>query len=201
MTSLAIISYFKDEAHILNEWILHHLNFGISHIYLVDNGSNDSYKELLVNYSQEVTVFVGPDVSQIRAYQEVYKVVQNKHDWVIFLDLDEFLYIKNDDRNICKFLATIDDNIMALQVGWTMFMPNRLFQPKSVIQECTTACLKDEVAWLPFKTIFRTRIDVGDVGIHRPKKMATMDRQIFRPEDGILQINHYRFQSYEYLQN
>jgi len=50
---LSIVAVFKNEAHILKEWIDHYMNQGVDHFYLIDNGSTDDYKDTLQNFSSE----------------------------------------------------------------------------------------------------------------------------------------------------
>jgi len=199
MSSLAIISYFKDEAHILDEWIMHHLSFGVQHIYLVDNGSSDSFRHILNRYKQEVTLLRGVNLSQLQAYQKAYWIAQHQYDWVALLDLDEFLYVNNYQNNIPNYLNTIGSDIQALVIYWAVFMPSKLFQPRSVIQDFTIACSDDHISERPFKSIFRTSVSVGNINYHCPKITRGMRKIIFKPHDELLQLNHYRFQSYEYL--
>ena len=43
--SLLVISRFKNERHILYEWIHHYLLEGVDHFFLIDDHSNDEYKK------------------------------------------------------------------------------------------------------------------------------------------------------------
>ena len=95
MSDLAIISYFKDEAHILNEWIFLHLNFGVEYFYLADNNSPDYFLDVLDRYKDKITLMDGSLLFQLEAYKKAYQIAQSKHSWVTLIDLDEFLYIKD----------------------------------------------------------------------------------------------------------
>jgi hypothetical protein len=59
---IAIVSMFKNEAWILAEWLDHHISVGVSHFYLIDNGSTDGYRTVLAPYERQglVTVKVDP---------------------------------------------------------------------------------------------------------------------------------------------
>lgn len=52
MTSprVVIVSMFKNESWILKEWIDHHLDVGVCHLYLIDNGSTDDSWAVLLPY-------------------------------------------------------------------------------------------------------------------------------------------------------
>ena len=43
--SLCIITRFKNERHILYEWVHHHLEEGISKVFMINHDSNDQYLE------------------------------------------------------------------------------------------------------------------------------------------------------------
>ena len=44
--NLSLIAIFKNESHILKEWIEHYINEGVDKFYLIDNGSTDNYIHL-----------------------------------------------------------------------------------------------------------------------------------------------------------
>ena len=52
-----IASVFKNEGHILKEWIEHYLHWGAEHFYLVNDFSTDNYLEILDLYQDKVTLF------------------------------------------------------------------------------------------------------------------------------------------------
>lgn len=62
MYDLVVCSMFKNESMILQEWIEHYLQMGVQHFYLIDNGSTDSYLDILQPYIDRklVTLTVDP---------------------------------------------------------------------------------------------------------------------------------------------
>ena len=40
---LSVLSIFKNESHILEEWLNHYINEGVDHFYLLNNNSDDNY--------------------------------------------------------------------------------------------------------------------------------------------------------------
>lgn len=54
---LSVGAIFKNEAHILEEWIQHYLAEGVDHFYLIDNGSTDNFMEILNRYTDKVTLY------------------------------------------------------------------------------------------------------------------------------------------------
>ena len=59
-TSCCLITMFKNERHIINEWLDHHISVGFDHIYLIDNMSSDNYiiddkfKKFVTIYKSEI---------------------------------------------------------------------------------------------------------------------------------------------------
>ena len=41
---LVIVSMFKNEAHCIREWLQHYMKQGVTHFYMIDNGSTDDWK-------------------------------------------------------------------------------------------------------------------------------------------------------------
>jgi len=195
MTKLAIIAFMRDEGHILDEWIQHHQRQGVDHFFIADNGSKDTSMEILSKYSN-VTVIDGCDRPQRECYVMAYKEARTKFDWVICLDLDEFLYATEPGQTLVTQLA--DVKTTAVRVAWTMFLPTTIHQPKSVIAQSVLACAGDIKSRTPYKTIFRTTVPPNAIKIHGPNLNS---EQVLRipARHGKFAINHYRFQSYEYL--
>ena len=197
--SLAIVSYFKDEAHVMNEWLMHHLSMGVSHFYMLDNGSRDDSLAILGEYEHCVTIVDASSLRQVDAYFRGYDLAKDNHEWVMFLDMDEFVFIDFADTTIPSFLESIERRIWEVRVNWKVFLPNCAYQPKSLIASNTKAATIDKVSILPYKTIIRTEVPIKDIRIHGPKIDRDYPRTTFYVEDGPLRVNHYRFQSYEYL--
>lgn len=99
--TLAIIAMFRNEAHILKEWLDHHIKIGVSKFYLLNDRSDDEYltvlqpylnKELVVLKHVDSTVgdFPHGTTFQIEEYNKHLNDI--KEDWIINADLDEFFY-------------------------------------------------------------------------------------------------------------
>ena len=57
MYNFVVCSVFKNESHILNEWISHYLYHGADHIFLVNDNSTDNYQKIIEKYNSKVTLF------------------------------------------------------------------------------------------------------------------------------------------------
>ncbi len=142
MYYLSVGAIFKNESHILSEWLQHYLSEGVDHFYLIDNGSNDNYMPLLERYIDDgtVTLFVDSKPnSQIELYNKYFIPVKQQTEWILICDLDEFMYSRHPFDKISNFLHSIPDNIGCINVPWKMFTSSGYIdQPKAVVKSFTT---------------------------------------------------------------
>ena len=70
MYFFSIVVYFKNERSHLLEWILHYKNWGVDHIFMIDNGSSDNYREIIIPFIQEgfITLWEEPTLGQYQSY-------------------------------------------------------------------------------------------------------------------------------------
>jgi hypothetical protein len=134
--TIALISVFKNESHILEEWIEHYLKEGINHFFLVDNGSSDNYLDKLKIYIDKQIVTLIRDekkYSQVEHLNKFLPICRN-FDWVMVVDLDEILYSRNGYRTIKDYLNSLNENIIQVNIPWKIFgSNNHIHQPSSVI--------------------------------------------------------------------
>lgn len=147
MTRTLLCAIAKKENHYIAEWVEHHLKLGFTHIIIYDNNDyGDEYvKDVLQPYIEAEKVSVidwhgqkgqltwgtsdRPIKStQIEAYNHCYYTQCVGYDWVMFLDIDEFLEIE-DNRSIRDFLD--DDLYMCyayIVFCWKYFDDNDLIK-------------------------------------------------------------------------
>tara|TARA_Y100000389_G_scaffold61968_1_gene57997 strand:- start:1519 stop:2370 length:852 start_codon:yes stop_codon:yes gene_type:complete len=205
--TICIVSRFKNERHILYEWINHHLQEGIDKILLIDDNSNDNYynenswmKELINNNVIEIYNSVN---EQTLDYDIHLKVIKN-YEWVIQIDMDEFIYCPNQEINLKQVLySSYLQNIDYIRINWKIFIHTCTNQPKSIIEDNIIAQNdnKDPLSTKNggIKCIGRTR-NLKSINIHEMK----FDKKIINKinldaYNRIIHINHYRTQSNEYL--
>ena len=127
--NLIIHTIIKDEDHILNEWIVHHILIGIKHIYIYDDQSSipivQTIETLPSWIKNKVTVFKFEDnidfydinsfkystlydevlyskyckLKQLYFQNYFLKKYKNIADWCLFSDVDEFIYLNNNTIN------------------------------------------------------------------------------------------------------
>ena len=109
---LILIGIFKNESHILEEWIQHYLIMGVEKILLIDNGSTDRYQDILQKYidGQRVTLVVDDEKwAQEKLYNKYFLHLCASSEWVMIADLDEFVYARNGFSKITSYLDSIKD--------------------------------------------------------------------------------------------
>ena len=98
MHFFTIGAMFRDEAHILKEWIEHYLFHGVDHIYLINDRSTDNFRPIVAPYIEQgrVTMYEAPDIPADGKQNKMYNKFFQKHlratRWFGIFDLDEFLY-------------------------------------------------------------------------------------------------------------
>ncbi len=119
----------KNEAGILEEWLLFHLAVGFDYVVIIDNNSNDQSRELLEPYRKagllewrEMPVEPFSAWQQILEYNKVIADFRGRARWLWFLDSDEFLVPAEADRidTISAKLAA-DESVGGIAVNWLFF--------------------------------------------------------------------------------
>jgi hypothetical protein len=204
--NFSICSVFKNEAHILDEWIQHYLNNGVEHIYLVNDNSNDNYLQIIDNYKDKITLYHN-DINtknvgrQIMIYDKYFKPILTENKWLSIIDMDEFLY---SPLNI-KFVDILNkyNNYSQIKVDWLHFgSNNHIKQPISVVSGFTKrAQYNTNKEYYSYKCIFKTD-SLLTFGIHMNNvsglTIHLKYNDINTPE---LVINHYNLQSFDFYMN
>jgi hypothetical protein len=142
---LCIVAIFKNESHILKEWLEHYINEGVDKFFMIDNGSNDNYMNILKPYilNNKVELIIdNKKHSQKLLYNKYYLTKCKMYEWVIVVDLDEFIYARKDCKKITDYLNILDDSISQVFIPWKIFGSNGINsiydkQPTNVIKSFT----------------------------------------------------------------
>lgn len=122
MHYLALCAIAKDEDKYLQEWIHYHVLIGVERFIIYDNGSATPIEETLAGYVRTglVTVvpFPGKDL-QVPAYDHCLHEFGPGFRWIGFLDLDEFLVLK--DTQDARILLSEYEDFGGLAANWVMF--------------------------------------------------------------------------------
>lgn len=227
---LSIVAIFKNESHIIQEWLEHYLSEGVNHFYLIDNGSCDDYINILQPYIKDKQVDLVIDAtthSQIQHYNNYFlQRTKQETEWVMIVDLDEFVYGRGQYRNITQYLHSINQQVGQIYVPWKCFGSNGLInQPLNIVDNMvyrtkyqhvkTNGMLNNET--MLSKTIIRTKY-LDHFGIHfallkqtdveitsdnQPisqtnKEFQNISESVLR--NSALHCNHYPIQSFSFFE-
>jgi hypothetical protein len=211
MYYFTIGAIFKNESHILKEWLDHYFFHGIDHIYLINDNSDDDFLPILTPYidNKKITLYHNNENNKwvgIQEYKYNYYFQKHLKDtiWFGILDIDEFLY-SPIEINVKKILEKYD-SYNQLIINWVHFgSSNYDKQPTnavaSFIYRGKYNSLKNgpEGRYNSFKAIVKTtgNIKLG-IHIHYFNNSSFGKNVSFEEENTPLLINHYAIQSKDY---
>lgn len=211
---ITVLAIFRNEAHVLREWIEHYLVFGVDHFYLIDNNSDDDYRTVLAPYVERGLVdlfFTARDGYQIGAYTELLPILKAQAEWVGVFDLDEFIYPPYD-RGFADVLGEFAQHEVVL-APWLSFGSSGFVTQPGSVTESFTRRGPAQVSRAFLKAFSRPR-SVQVLSQHNPQigsgtrvlaNGARFGTDTFialdesRVGDFRLLNNHYRLQSLDYF--
>jgi hypothetical protein len=212
--SLCLLAIFKNEAHILKEWVEHYIKEGVDKLFLINNNSNDNFYEVLLPYINMGVVTLNNDeryYSQYAIYND-YIHACKQYTWTIICDLDEFIYSRRGFNSIKDYLNNLPHDVSQVCIPWKMFGSNGYDsydkpQPSSVIHSFTKRQHNNGI--INSKAIVRTEFLVsfdihehhvnGGVQYNEPNNrfFMTINEDIL--QNACLHLNHYAIQSFEWF--
>ncbi|MGN6366220.1 glycosyltransferase family 92 protein [Asticcacaulis taihuensis] len=125
----SLVACARWEENDIVEWIEYHKSIGFDHIYLYSNDDDPTilYKRVLPYLMGEnpyitYTYWETPG-AQISMYLHFLGNYSSETEWASFLDIDEFLVLKNID-NIKNFMAEFEDICDCLYFNWVPYGNN-----------------------------------------------------------------------------
>jgi len=129
---VCICTIGKLENNYILEFVEHYKKYGVDKIFLYDNNdiNDESFYNILSNYIRrnyvDIINYRGKLRKQYKMYQECYKKNYKKYDWLIYVDIDEFINIKNN-TNIKNFLYQNKfDKCQSIYLNWVIHTDNNL---------------------------------------------------------------------------
>ena len=132
LNKICLCAVAKEENKYIREFIEHYKNYDIDKIYIFDNNDKNGEKleDVIVDYIKngfvELIDYKGIKNPQILAYNDCYKRYNKIYDWLIFFDIDEFIFLK-DFTSFKSFLNDKRfDKCNRVQFNWIFFIDNNL---------------------------------------------------------------------------
>lgn len=179
MRILAVMTV-RNEASFLLEWLAHHRACGFTDFLVFSNDCTDGTDAMLdrlqamgwlVHERNDGPHDEGPQWAALKAADR-HPLVRAA-DWVLFLDIDEFVNIHVGDRTVPALLAALPE-ATAIPLTWRLF-GNAGVVPcdDRPVTETFTRAAPRVLYWpwraMLFKTLFRNDGSYGKLGVHRPR--------------------------------
>lgn len=124
--TLVITTIVKDEDDYLLEWVSFHKVIGVDHIVIYDNSEQSQVSKVLGKFIDvgfvEIISYPGK-ARQLEAYLDSISRFKNRTEWLITLDLDEFL-MPLQYNDIKHFLREIPFHTSQVLVSWLIYGSN-----------------------------------------------------------------------------
>jgi hypothetical protein len=213
-THLTVLAIFKNESHIMREWLEHYSAEGADSFYLIDNGSDPEHAaktdEAIAQYGATVTlVRDATPHAQVRLYNEAarsltegFKVlgVTTNSGWLLVVDLDEFMYA-SDSQTLAVYLRSRPPHVGAVAARWLTFGSSGLLrQPDRVVDGFLRRAAYPLDTLREVKTAVRLEaLQALAVHEHRLRPGFVTEAWLYDSEKEIaeapLRLNHYVLQS------
>jgi len=190
-----IVTTMKNEGPFLLEWIAYNRWIGFTDFLVYTNDCDDG-TDLLMDRLNEMAIvthvrnenFARKGPQRIALRQANSHPVVQKSDWLMALDVDEFINIHVGDGKLDDlFAACPDANVISLV--WRLFGNKNIANYEdSFVTEIFTKCAKRfqkrPVQAVGLKTLYRNDNLFGALGIHRPKQPVEERREAIKWVNG-----------------
>ena len=133
---LLVLAMFKNESHVLAEWVEHYLTEGATKIHLINNNSTDDFPSPLQDFIASGLVTLHHDSRQHcqrQIYNEHLQRLRSQCRWLLVCDLDEFVYSRAPGSRISDVLKAQPMDVSCIHLPWKMFgSSGHQSQPKSI---------------------------------------------------------------------
>lgn len=227
-----IVGCMKNEAPYILEWVAYHRAMGIDNFLIYTNDCSDGTSEIL-DRLQELGIlqhrnndnWKGNSPQQYALNQSLKEHVIKNAEWVIHIDVDEFINVRCGNGTLQDFLNHVPD-ATNVAMTWRLFGHNGVtdFRDDLVIDQFDTAAPKyapkPHTVW-GFKTMTKNVGAYEKLSCHRPNKLRDSHRNTVTWVNGsgqvmsenykdkgwrsdlktigydLLQLNHYALRSAE----
>jgi hypothetical protein len=176
---LAILTV-RDEGAFLIDWVAHHRAIGFTDLLVYSNDCSDGTDVMLDRLAELGLVThrrndaphrQGPQWDALKA--AAADPVTAAADWIMAIDIDEFVNVHAGDGTLAALLAAIPD-ATAIPMTWRLFGNGGVarFEDRPVTQVFTHAAPKAMLwPWRAslFKTLYRNDGTYARPGVHRPR--------------------------------
>ena len=178
-----IVGCMKNEAPYILEWVAYHRVIGVDNFLIYTNGCEDGTDEILGRL-QELGLlqhrlnddWKGKSPQQYALNKALNEPVIKNADWLIHIDVDEFINVRCGNGTLDDFIAEAPE-ATNIAMTWRLFGNNGVtaLSDGFVTEDFDTCapkfCPKPHTVW-GFKTMLRNNGAYAKLSCHRPNKLA-----------------------------
>ncbi|MDA7426650.1 glycosyltransferase family 2 protein [Thalassococcus lentus] len=178
-----IVGCMKNEAPYIVEWIAYHRAIGVDNFLIYTNDCSDGTSEILDRLQAMGVIqhrnndnWKGNSPQQHALNAALKEPVIKNAEWIIHIDVDEFMNVRCGNGTLDDFLARVPD-ATNVAMTWRLFGHNGVtdLRDEFVIDQFDTCapkyCPKPHTVW-GFKTMFRNIGAYEKISCHRPNKLT-----------------------------
>ena len=171
----------KNEGAFLIDWLAHHRAAGFTDILVLSNDCSDGTDAILDRLQDmgQLTHLRNPGPYDAKGVQframhiATHHQIVTQADWIMALDIDEFVNIHTGDRTVGGLLAALPE-ATAITLTWRLFGNAGIARyADAPVTDTFTRCAPQIIHWpwraAMFKTLFRNDGTYGALGVHRPR--------------------------------
>lgn len=176
---VTVVTTMKDEGAYILDWVAHYKALGATDIVVFTNDCNDQTDHILRSLNRLGTIHHrfnrvmrrGPHKSALMWAQ--YEPCVVDADYLLVVDVDEFLHISVGDGTLQALIDTYPD-ADAISLVWRVFGNAGIEEisdtpvPQQFIEAETAVALPDQRPNRFFKTLFKNNEKFNRMGVHRP---------------------------------
>lgn len=224
MRATAVLTV-RNEGAFLLEWVAHHLGIGFTDLLVFSNDCDDGTDAMLDRLSEIAPVHHLRNDGPHKGGVQFHALKQaDRHpavtgaDWLLALDVDEFVNIHTGDHSLAALLAALPE-ADAITLTWRLFGNDGVVRYEDLPVTARFTRAAPEVLYWPwrasmFKTLYRNSGAYGKLGVHRPRapgpgassarwfdghgrdlgprfRKGPLFSPYGRPNYGLVQLNHY----------
>ncbi len=177
-----IVGCMKNEAPYIIEWVAYHRAIGIDNFLIYTNGCEDGTTEILdrlqamgILEHRNNDDWEGNSPQQHALNCALEEPVIKNAEWIIHIDVDEFMNVRCGNGTVQDFLAAVPD-ATNVAMTWRLFGHNGVTELSDdfVIEQFDACapkfCPKPHTVW-GFKTMFKNIGAYEKISCHRPNKL------------------------------
>ncbi|MEO0939694.1 MAG: glycosyltransferase family 2 protein [Pseudomonadota bacterium] len=178
-----IVGCMKNEAPYIIEWVAYHRSMGVDNFLIYTNDCSDGTSEILdrlqamgILQHRNNDGWKGNSPQQYALNQSLKEPVIQNADWIIHIDVDEFINVRTGNGTLQDFFAAVP-GATNVAMTWRLFGHNGVtaLRDDFVIDQfdaCAPAyCPKPHTVW-GFKTMFANIGAYEKISCHRPNKLV-----------------------------